>query len=122
MSYASEVSDDTGVMADSFTDFGARVGNWPYSETDTYALATDTATWQVTYDKYAGMDAPSDRFATIHSLWVSGLQCYNDAADLFARGVDNVDSSLISQASAKMDEGQNYISQASAELNRIQSE
>jgi len=120
--YCDEVSADTNVMSDSFSDFSARVGNYPYCQDDTYALATDTATWQTTYDTYKNMDAPSARFATVHGLWVSGLGCYSDAADLFARGVDNTDSDLISQANAKMNEGSTYISQANDELNRIQSE
>ena len=121
-SYADDVVSDTDVMAASFSDFGERVGNWPYSEDDTYALATDCATWQSTYDKYKDMASPSDRFATMHDDWVSGLGCYSEAGDLFARGVDNFDSSLIDAADAKINEGLDYISQASDELSRIQSE
>ena len=121
-SYLDEVGTDTDVMSESLSDFGDRVGNWPYSEDDSDALAADCATWQSTYDNYREMPAPSDRFATIHSLWVSGLGCYNDAADLFASGVDTADPSLVEAASAKMDEGMSYVSQANDELSRIQTE
>ena len=121
-SYLDGVGTDIDVMSESLSDFGDRVGNWPYSEDDTYALAADCATWQSTYDIYKDMPAPSDRFSTMHGLWVSGLGCYNDAADLFASGVDTADSSLVEAASAKMDEGMSYVSQANDELSRIQSE
>jgi len=72
-SYFDQLGSDIDVMSASLSDFGGRVGNWPYSEDDTYSLAADCATWQSTYDSYGDMPAPSDRFAPMHSLWVSGL-------------------------------------------------
>ena len=118
--YADELAIDTGKMSETMNDFASRVGNWPYSDADQYALAGDCATWQVAYRKYAAMAPPSDRFANIHTLWVRGLSCYKEAADLFARGIDGSDSGLITQAGGKMNQGRGYVQMASDQLESLQ--
>lgn len=61
------------------------------------------------------LDAPP-RYADMHSVWLSAFALYDEATYLLAEGIDNLDVSLINQATGKINEANGKLQEATALL------
>ena len=121
-SYLLDAGSSADDMSSAFTTIGELAGEWPWNDEQTIRIAGALATMQVTYDQWKNRDAPSPRMRRLHRLWLSALKTYDEAANRFAYGADNLDVDAISQANKLMEQGYRLLTKAGREMDGIASQ
>lgn len=117
--YAEEVGEDAQWAGEAIETVGRDVQNWPFSEDEVIAIATNMAVVQTTHNKYKDMDPPSKRFAPVHRKWQQSLAAYAKAMRRLAYGIDNLDAGAIEEASELMTDGTRLVTRAGVMMDEL---
>lgn len=110
--YASIVSEQSKRLSESVTKLGSLLKNPEfYNDAWKVNVAAQLVTIHSIYDGAVALEPPSS-MAEIHYKYVQALKHYDTAADLLAKGIDQLDSSLIDQATLEVYMGTDYLDEA----------
>jgi len=116
-SYATAIQDNAYAVANvleelSFLMTEPEIGNDEW----TLDVATQLVIIQLAYDEAIQM-TPPDSMAHIHYKYIQAMNDFNDATDLIASGIDNLDASMIEQATSKIQSGSQHLVEATDLVN-----
>ena len=115
--YAASVADQSNTLSEAFYDLSELTSNPQIGNNDwTVSVVIQLLTIQELYDKAMDLDPPNS-MAAIHLKYIQAMDNYNDATYLFAEGVDELDASLIDEATQKMNTGRQLINEATQLIN-----
>jgi len=112
--YISALQDNSAAVGDAFEELSALMSN-PQIGVDEWTLkvATQLTIIRLAYDEAKELNPPTS-LSHIHSRYLQAMNKYNDATYLMASGIDNLDSTLLDEASNKMEEGAQYIDETTS--------
>lgn len=120
--YIDAVLGITGTMSDSFDQFASLMETPQFGdESWSVDVALQFVTWQISYEEASAL-TPPPLFADVHGLFVEALRLYAEAGSDAATGIDTFDVDLINQAVGKMEQANDLLAQARAEIDRINQE
>jgi hypothetical protein len=116
LNYIAALHKNAARVADALEEFTALMEN-PQIGDDKWTIdvAAQLVIIQFAYDEAIEMNPPGS-MVHIHYKYTQGMSNLNDATDLIASGIDNLDSSMIRQATYKIQSGTQYIEEATALL------
>lgn len=114
VAYAAAVRSEVQTMATSMSTFGQLVASPKLGDqTWTIVVATQLAIWRQTYAEAQKLEAPPS-FARTHERYLTALANLNAASYDFAKGVDNLDASLLNKAGQEIQTADDAMVQAVA--------
>jgi NADH:ubiquinone oxidoreductase subunit K len=115
--YGLAVADQAFRMSDALSEVGDLSANPQFYNNEWINnMATQLATIRLVHDEGMALKPPSS-MAEIHYQYTKGLEHYYTMTELLARGVDELDASLINQAVTEMDIATDYILEATNLMN-----
>jgi flagellar basal body-associated protein FliL len=115
--YALAVVDQSTTMSTALTELVDLLQDYRLGDDEwTINVATQLATIRIVYDEAMALEPPNS-MVDIHYKYVQGLKHYHTMTDLLARGIDELDVSLIEQAATEMNTGTDYITEATNLVN-----
>jgi hypothetical protein len=115
--YASAIVDQSTTLAGALAELGDLSQNYQFGDDEwTINVATQLAKIRLVYDEAMAMSPPSS-MTEIHYKYTQGLKHYNTMTELFAQGIDELNASLIEQATTEMYIGKDYITEATNLIN-----
>jgi len=116
-SYASALQDNVNMVANALKELASLMTEFQIGNDEwTLDVATQLVIIQLAYDEAIQMNPP-DSMAHIHYKYIQAMNDFNDATDLIASGIDNLDASMIEQATSKMQSGTEYLTEATDLVN-----
>ena len=111
-SYMATVSDQSSRLSTAFTKLGELLTNSDFTSFDwKLSAASEITTIEGIYNEALALQPPSS-MANIQNQYIQGVEHYNNAMILLTRGIDNLDSSLITQATTELYAGIEHINTA----------
>ena len=110
--YATAIANQTEKLSTAFTKFGDLLQNYEFGNDEwTINVAAQLVIIRMTCDEARAMEPPNS-MSEIHDKYIQGLEHYYTMTDLFTEGIDQLDISLIEQATTEMYKGMDYIEEA----------
>jgi len=110
--YATTIANQAEGLSTAFTKLGDLLQNYQFGNDEwTINVAAQLVIIRTIYNEAMAMEPPSS-MAEIHYKYIQGLKHYYTMTDLFTKGIDQLDSSLIEQATTEMYKGMDYIQEA----------
>jgi len=109
--YISAFQDNGATVGNAFEELSILMSN-PQIGVDEWTLkvATQLTIIRLAHDEAIQMNPPAS-MVHIHSKYIQAMSEFNDATYLITSGIDNLDSTLLEEATNKMDEGTQYINE-----------
>lgn len=103
-----------------YLDTRAEIGEkWPnWTDNDVIRFAAAGIGIENTYDLVKELTPPKT-LTSSHQKWLKGLEFYKQAIPIANKGIDNLNADLIKKATALMEEGNRWISEATKEIEEI---
>jgi hypothetical protein len=115
--YGLAVGDQVTRLGGALSELGDLSTNYQFGDDEwTIDVATQLAKIRLIHDEGMAL-TPPDSMADIHYRYTQGLEHFYTMTELFARGVDELDASLIEQAGTEMDIAAEYILEATDLMN-----
>jgi hypothetical protein len=110
--YAITIANHADILSETFTELAGLMANPQLGDDEwTLNVATQLAIIRLLYDEAIEVTPPSS-MANIHQKYVQAMSHYEAATHLIAQGIDELDPSLIDQATEELLRGGQLINEA----------
>lgn len=122
LQYVNSIADQTNTIGNSFEDFSSLAQNPQLlDQTWRFSVAIQLGIWQGIYSRALDQDVPV-RFQRAHVLYLDALQEYDAASRTIAKALDNLDASSLAQGANTIKLGNQKLTLATQEFERLRQE